>query len=73
MFSPNSSSAAVDYCISQIANSDVKVAITALKELDEHFKNKGSSVWLKHLNQVGYTEISVSIGRYWWAYDSYCN
>ena len=53
MFSPNSSTAAVDYCVSLIASSDVKVAITALKELEEHFKNKGSTVWLKHLNQVG--------------------
>ena len=56
MFSPSSSSAAVDYCVSQIASNEIKLAITALKELDDHFKDKGSAVWLKHLNQVGLDE-----------------
>lgn len=51
-FSPSSSSAAVDYCVSQIASNDIKLAITALKELEDHFKTKGPAVWLKHLNQV---------------------
>lgn len=52
MFSPSTSSAAVDYCVSQIASNDIKLAITALKELEGHFKAKGPAVWLKHLNQV---------------------
>ncbi len=52
MFSPSSSSAAVDYCVSQIASNDIKLATTALKELEDHFKNKGPAVWLKYLNQV---------------------
>ena len=52
MFSPGSSSAAVDYCVSQIASNDIKLAITALMELETHFKAKGATVWLKHLNQV---------------------
>ena len=52
MFSPNSSSAAIDYCISQIASNDIKLAITVLGELEEHFVSQGASVWLKHLNQV---------------------
>ncbi|CAB4000234.1 Cytoskeleton-associated 5 [Paramuricea clavata] len=51
MFSPSSSSAAVDYCVSQIASNEIKLAITALKELEDHFRIKGPAVWLKHLNQ----------------------
>ncbi|XP_028404850.1 cytoskeleton-associated protein 5-like isoform X2 [Dendronephthya gigantea] len=51
MFSPSSSSASVDYCVSQIASNDIRLAITALKELENHFKVNGPAVWLKHLNQ----------------------
>ena len=54
MFSPSSSSAAVDYCVSQIASNEIKLAITALKELEDHFRIKGPAVWLKHLNQVSF-------------------
>ena len=52
MFSPNSSSAAVDYCVSQIASNDIRFAIISLRELEDHFKANGPNVWLKHLNQV---------------------